>query len=91
MGRSRESFGTVQVVSRCTGVAVGKGVVLAGKLVRGYCVGRWGLGNWQFRSLGFVIVCKLVLELVPELWNFEKLSFIVVLFDENLLPDPAFL
>nr|GEU53824.1 reverse transcriptase domain-containing protein [Tanacetum cinerariifolium] len=30
MRRSRESFGTVQVVSRCTGVAVGKGVFLAG-------------------------------------------------------------
>nr|GEX29619.1 hypothetical protein [Tanacetum cinerariifolium] len=35
MGKSGESFGTVQVVSKCTGVAVGKGVFLAGKLVSG--------------------------------------------------------
>nr|GEV80243.1 reverse transcriptase domain-containing protein [Tanacetum cinerariifolium] len=35
MGRSGESFGTVQVVSRCMGVAVGNGVFLAGKLVKG--------------------------------------------------------
>nr|GFC50836.1 hypothetical protein [Tanacetum cinerariifolium] len=33
MGRSEECFGTVQVSCRCTGVAVGKGVFLAGNLV----------------------------------------------------------
>nr|GEZ75833.1 hypothetical protein [Tanacetum cinerariifolium] len=27
----------------------------------------------------------------PELWNLDKLGFNVRLFDENLLPDPAFL
>nr|GEV27865.1 hypothetical protein [Tanacetum cinerariifolium] len=31
------------------------------------------------------------LELVPELWVFDKLNFNMRLFDENLLPDPAFL
>nr|GEV04597.1 hypothetical protein [Tanacetum cinerariifolium] len=30
-------------------------------------------------------------ELVPELWVFDKLNFTVTLFDEKLLPDPAFL
>nr|GFC07882.1 hypothetical protein [Tanacetum cinerariifolium] len=30
-------------------------------------------------------------EIVPELWTLDKLSFTVRLFDENLLPDPAFL
>nr|GFA69158.1 hypothetical protein [Tanacetum cinerariifolium] len=29
--------------------------------------------------------------LVPELWDLDKLSFNVRLFDENLLPDLAFL
>nr|GEW87414.1 hypothetical protein [Tanacetum cinerariifolium] len=35
---------------RCTGRGVGEGVVLAGKLVNGYCLGSWGFRVWQFRS-----------------------------------------
>nr|GEW05441.1 ribonuclease H-like domain-containing protein [Tanacetum cinerariifolium] len=53
-------------------------VLLAGKMVKGHCLGRWSLGLWQAR-------------IVPELWNLDKLSFIVRLFDKNLLPDLAFL
>nr|GFB15574.1 hypothetical protein [Tanacetum cinerariifolium] len=81
MGRSGESFGTVQVVSRCKGVAVGKGVFLAGKLVRGTV---WLVVVSKFGKTGPP-------ELVPELRIFDKLGFNVRLFDENLLPDPAFL
>nr|GFA23200.1 hypothetical protein [Tanacetum cinerariifolium] len=50
MGRSGESFGTVPVYYGAQYRAVGKGRVLAGKWVKGYCVGSWGLKVWQFRS-----------------------------------------
>nr|GFA13354.1 hypothetical protein [Tanacetum cinerariifolium] len=43
MGRSGECLGTVQMSCRYTGGSMGGGVVLAGKLVEGHCLGRWGL------------------------------------------------
>nr|GEU80017.1 hypothetical protein [Tanacetum cinerariifolium] len=46
-----------------------------------------GLLFLTFDGFGFDLWAKLVLRL----WNLDKLSFNVVLFDENLLPDPAFL
>nr|GEX24816.1 hypothetical protein [Tanacetum cinerariifolium] len=39
------------------------------------------------REMELGVLC----EIVPELWNLDKLSFNVILFDEKLLPDPAFL
>nr|GEV58596.1 hypothetical protein [Tanacetum cinerariifolium] len=46
-----------------------------------------GLLSLTFDGFGFDLWAKLV----PELWNFDKLSFNVRLFDEKLRPDPAFL
>nr|GEV72332.1 putative ribonuclease H-like domain-containing protein [Tanacetum cinerariifolium] len=40
---------------------------------------------------GGLLAGNVVKELVPELWVFDKLNFNVRLFDEKLLPDPAFL
>nr|GEV02958.1 reverse transcriptase domain-containing protein [Tanacetum cinerariifolium] len=53
-----------------------------------------GKGTWGGRGgcVGTVPVLAVVQEeIVLRLWNLDKLSFIVRLFDENLLPDPAFL
>nr|GFA49470.1 hypothetical protein [Tanacetum cinerariifolium] len=51
-----------------------------------WVIGVWGYGKfgpWCLESL------QLDLELVPELWTLDKLSFNVILFDEKLLLDPA--
>nr|GEV35984.1 putative reverse transcriptase domain-containing protein [Tanacetum cinerariifolium] len=63
----------------------GEGVVLAGKLVKGL------LGFWIWSSLAPGVFRSCQLEIVLRLWNFDKLGFNVRLFDEKLLPDPAFL
>nr|GEZ63321.1 hypothetical protein [Tanacetum cinerariifolium] len=40
-----------------------------------------------FDGFGFDLWAEIILRL----WNFDKLSFNVILFNEKLLPDPAFL
>nr|GEZ54692.1 hypothetical protein [Tanacetum cinerariifolium] len=104
MGRSGLGVGTVPVSCRYRRVSMGEGSVLAGKEVRGtvWVVRVWGFGTFgpwglfkfaiRFRLLGFKILTELVLvAIVLRLWNLDKLSFIVRLFAENLLLDPAFL
>nr|GFA14083.1 ribonuclease H-like domain-containing protein [Tanacetum cinerariifolium] len=53
MGRSGECLGTVQMSCRCTGGSMGEGVVLAGKLVGGYC-----LVCWKFEGLASLVLQK---------------------------------
>nr|GEU60188.1 hypothetical protein [Tanacetum cinerariifolium] len=48
-GRAR-IFGTVPVVLGAQEARMGCWVKMAGKWVRGYCLGRWGLGVWQVWS-----------------------------------------
>nr|GFB04086.1 hypothetical protein [Tanacetum cinerariifolium] len=52
-GREKGS-GTVPVVLGAQEARMGCWVKMAGKWVRGYCLGRWGLEVWQNRPLGFV-------------------------------------
>nr|GEW85586.1 reverse transcriptase domain-containing protein [Tanacetum cinerariifolium] len=81
MGRSGEGLGTVPLWWGSTGMAGEEGRFWAGILVRVLCrlVGVWGMGNFGPP------------EIVPKLWIFDKRSFNIDLFDEKLLPDPAFL
>nr|GEY82748.1 thiamine thiazole synthase, chloroplastic [Tanacetum cinerariifolium] len=45
----------------------------------------------EITEMVLVVLIRVLAELVPELWNLDKLGFNVILFDKNLLPDPAFL
>nr|GFC19771.1 hypothetical protein [Tanacetum cinerariifolium] len=67
MGRSGQGVGTVLVLLGVREGSVGRGVVLAGKWVKGYCLGSWSLevrqvwpfsitwGGWD-KGVGTVLV-----------------------------------
>nr|GEX49453.1 hypothetical protein [Tanacetum cinerariifolium] len=67
MGRSGRVCWYCSGACRCTGRGIGEGGAFGGKVGCGYC-----LGSYRFQGLAISV---LQAELVPELWNFDKLGF----------------
>nr|GEV98997.1 hypothetical protein [Tanacetum cinerariifolium] len=92
----RGFLATANAVINCkkAKIAVGEGITMSVFKVKGVDLGEEEAPYWttlRKRKTYKPRPSSDGVEMVPELWNFDKLGFNVRLFDENLLPDLAFL